>query len=246
MQTRRNFSTLYIASSPVCPQLQQINGVAADTAFTLEHQAYRTVSYFRHFNELPVFQQSSPRKIPSTCETCNSSEKITRNLRVSSAALCIHVKLSRITNRGGSAVRSQRTKESTEERKESAQDIINAAWGDIINTENNSRGIHTTTKLHVNEGCSAEVSRGVCVCVYVCVFSNVLSSPRLTCIVTIRGNGWRVLAPPSMAIPRVLALFATLTSVEVGSNRPGYVTGKKYKLKHKNISLAPSRTLLYS
>lgn len=120
-------------------------------------------------------------------------------------------------------MRSQGTEESTEERKESAQEIINAAWGDIINTENNSRGTHTTTKLHVNEGRSAEVSLvgggGF-------VFSSVLSSPRLTCIVTIRGNGWRVLAPPSMAIPRVLALFATLTSVEVGSNRPGYVTGK--------------------
>ncbi|TNN41915.1 hypothetical protein EYF80_047911 [Liparis tanakae] len=34
-------------------------------------------------------------------------------------------------------------------------------------------------------------------------------------------RGWRVLAPPSMAIPRVLALFATLTRVEVGSNSPG-------------------------
>lgn len=45
----------------------------------------------------------------------------------------------------------------------------------------------------------------------------------LTCIVTIRGSGCRVLAPPSMAIPRVLALFATLTSVEVGSNSPGYI-----------------------
>lgn len=28
-------------------------------------------------------------------------------------------------------------------------------------------------------------------------------------------------APPSIAIPRVLALFATLTREEVGSNRPG-------------------------
>lgn len=55
-------------------------------------------------------------------------------------------------------MRSQRTKESAGERKESAQDIINAAWGDIINTENDSRGMHTTTKLHVNEGRSAEVS----------------------------------------------------------------------------------------
>lgn len=129
-------------------------------------------------------------------------------------------------------MRSQRAKESAEERKESARDIINAAWGDIINTENNSRGIHTTTKLHVNEGRGTEVSL-----VGGFVFSNVLSSPRLTCIVTIRGNGWRVLAPPSMAIPRVLALFATLTSVEVGSSRPGYVTEKvdKHKLKHKNI-----------
>lgn len=44
----------------------------------------------------------------------------------------------------------------------------------------------------------------------------------LTWMVTIRGNGWRVLAPPSMAMPRVLALLATLTSVDVGSNRPGY------------------------
>lgn len=43
----------------------------------------------------------------------------------------------------------------------------------------------------------------------------------LTCIVTILGNGWRVLAPPSMAIPKVLALFITLTRVEVGSNSPG-------------------------
>lgn len=40
-------------------------------------------------------------------------------------------------------------------------------------------------------------------------------------MVTMRGRGWRVLAPPSMAMPRVLALFATLTSVEVGSKRPG-------------------------
>lgn len=44
----------------------------------------------------------------------------------------------------------------------------------------------------------------------------------LTWMVTMRGNGWRVLAPPSMAMPRVLALLATLTSVDVGSNRPGY------------------------
>lgn len=43
----------------------------------------------------------------------------------------------------------------------------------------------------------------------------------LTCIVTILGNGWRVLAPPSMAMPKVLALFITLTRVEVGSNSPG-------------------------
>lgn len=43
----------------------------------------------------------------------------------------------------------------------------------------------------------------------------------LTCIVTIRGSGCRVLAPPSMAMPRVLALFGTLTRVEVGSNSPG-------------------------
>lgn len=47
----------------------------------------------------------------------------------------------------------------------------------------------------------------------------------LTWMVTMRGNGWRVLAPPSMAMPRVLALLATLTSVDVGSNRPGYMTG---------------------
>lgn len=43
----------------------------------------------------------------------------------------------------------------------------------------------------------------------------------LTCIVTILGNGWRVLAPPSMAMPKVLALFITLTSVEVGCSSPG-------------------------
>lgn len=45
----------------------------------------------------------------------------------------------------------------------------------------------------------------------------------LTCIVTILGNGWRVLAPPSMAMPKVLALFITLTSVEVGSSSPGWI-----------------------
>jgi len=40
-------------------------------------------------------------------------------------------------------------------------------------------------------------------------------------MVTMRGRGWRVFAPPSIAMPRVLALFATLTREEVGSNRPG-------------------------
>lgn len=39
---------------------------------------------------------------------------------------------------------------------------------------------------------------------------------------TIRGNGWRVLAPPSIAIPKVLALFFTLTSVDMGSSSPGW------------------------
>lgn len=48
---------------------------------------------------------------------------------------------------------------------------------------------------------------------------------------TIRGSGWRVLAPPSMAIPRVLALFATLTSVEVGSNSPGWSEVEREKRK---------------
>lgn len=52
-------------------------------------------------------------------------------------------------------------------------------------------------------------------------FNVILCSSWLTCIVTIRGSGWRVLAPPSMAIPRVLAVFATLTSVAVGSKSPG-------------------------
>lgn len=53
------------------------------------------------------------------------------------------------------------------------------------------------------------------------ILNIMLLSSRLACIVTIRGSGWRVLAPPSTAIPSVVALFATLTSVEVGSNRPG-------------------------
>jgi len=46
-----------------------------------------------------------------------------------------------------------------------------------------------------------------------------MSAP--TWMVTMRGSGWRVLAPPSMAMPSVVALFATLTSWEVGSSRPG-------------------------
>lgn len=41
--------------------------------------------------------------------------------------------------------------------------------------------------------------------------------PSLTCMVTMRGRGWRVLAPPSIAIPRVLAFFTTRTSVAVGA-----------------------------
>lgn len=36
-------------------------------------------------------------------------------------------------------------------------------------------------------------------------------------MVTMRGIGWRVLAPPSIAMPRVLAFFTTLTKVAVGS-----------------------------
>ncbi|KAJ3582896.1 hypothetical protein NHX12_000127 [Muraenolepis orangiensis] len=43
-----------------------------------------------------------------------------------------------------------------------------------------------------------------------------------TWMVTMRGRGWRVLAPPSMAMPSVAALLGTLTSWDVGSNRPGY------------------------
>lgn len=35
-------------------------------------------------------------------------------------------------------------------------------------------------------------------------------------MVTIRGRGWRVLAPPSMAMPRVLAFFTTWTRVGAG------------------------------
>lgn len=38
---------------------------------------------------------------------------------------------------------------------------------------------------------------------------------------TILGRGWRVLAPPSMAMPSVAALFLTRTRVDVGSRRPG-------------------------
>jgi len=37
-------------------------------------------------------------------------------------------------------------------------------------------------------------------------------------MVTMRGNGCRVLAPPSMAIPRVLAFFITRTRVGGASN----------------------------
>lgn len=40
-------------------------------------------------------------------------------------------------------------------------------------------------------------------------------------MVTILGRGWRVLAPPSMAMPRVAALFFTRTRVDVGSRSPG-------------------------
>lgn len=42
-----------------------------------------------------------------------------------------------------------------------------------------------------------------------------------TWMVTIRGSGWRVLAPPSMAMPKVAALFVTRTRVDVGSRSPG-------------------------
>lgn len=36
-------------------------------------------------------------------------------------------------------------------------------------------------------------------------------------MVTMRGKGWRVLAPPSMAMPSVLAFFTTRTSEAVGA-----------------------------
>lgn len=66
-----------------------------------------------------------------------------------------------------------------------------------------------------------------------------------TCMVTMRGRGWRVLAPPSIAIPSVLALFGTRTRVDMGSSRPGCQrpdhictkTNKKTRiLENSNIS----------
>lgn len=56
-------------------------------------------------------------------------------------------------------------------------------------------------------------------------------------MVTIRGNGWRVLAPPSMAMPRVLALLGTRTRQDVGSKRPGcgQWRGGVRKRKHDRV-----------
>ena len=61
-----------------------------------------------------------------------------------------------------------------------------------------------------------------------------------TWMVTIRGRGWRVLAPPSMAIPSVVALFPTLTSWEVGSSRPGYSRRERDTIVKENHSTSSS------